>query len=284
MTVETRQERTDRASREIGRLLLQGWCMLSESCPVRGCGCVLMQAPGQGRKMCVICGDASAAASAPAPAPVAAAAPAMPNGIAHADNADDASSDEDLERSLDEEIERQRRRLVAAHSAPAPASQSSVVAPTRLAGPEPSQLIGQRMLQGWTLLNETCPQCDAVPLVGKGNDKECVSCGPAVLAAAEPTPVVSSGSARAPTPAPAPAPAPAARAASPVRFPAAAPAPVARSVVHLAEPTPALGQLAAVVDRKIAQLTARLDAADHVADIQQYTQALAGLVALAKQV
>jgi uncharacterized Zn finger protein (UPF0148 family) len=42
-----------------------------------------------------------------------------------------------------------------------------------------SGLMGQRLLQGWTMLGDTCPLCSAYPLMSLcGGPRQCVLCGP----------------------------------------------------------------------------------------------------------
>ncbi|ORZ29405.1 hypothetical protein BCR44DRAFT_69161 [Catenaria anguillulae PL171] len=287
MTVaESRQQRTDRASQAIGRLLLQAWAMLDETCPNPGCGCVIMQSPNRGRKTCVLCGDlplavAPLSAQAPAPTPMPVPVPAV---VDSAMNVDDQDEDEDkvqqddddemnVQRQLVLETERQRARLLAASAgsagAPVLASPASTVASTTVF--EPSRLLGQRMLQGWTLLGDVCPRCTSVPLVSKDNVRECVACGPLPSRTAT---AAAPSVRRQPSPAPAPVDAP-----TTTSQRAVSPAPIAVVQAHLSTSTI---DIHAIVQRKINHVAGRLEAADRVADIQHCAQVLRELLALQK--
>eukprot|EP00727_Mastigamoeba_balamuthi_P009799 m51a1_g5441 hypothetical protein (202) ;mRNA; f:180525-181359 len=85
-----------------------------------------------------------------------------------------------------------------------------------------SEQLGQKLLQGWTMLGECCPnpECPGVPLMREKATRKmlCVACNTTYVVEADAPKAVAASAA------PAPAPVPAAAAAAP-QVPAAAPAP-----------------------------------------------------------
>ncbi|KAI9220514.1 hypothetical protein BC828DRAFT_383353 [Blastocladiella britannica] len=324
MTIESRTERMNRASSEMGRLLLSGWTMLNETCPTPTCGCVLMQSRVPPiRKLCPLCGDPSvAAASSAAPVPVLAPTlvslrPATvdsalaadtfsSSALDHASSASapphrrrfDRNSDEDSDSDMEidandlaAETARQRARLMAAHGP------RGVAPPSRDAAPEPSALLGQRMLQGWTMLAETCPRCISVPLMKHQDTIECVVCGipgstsPVVAAEVAPAPAPVNVHATSSTPrslADAPVIALAGVAPSPIMT--HAPTSIAEIADRLLSGSSTSGnsgissfvQLVPVVDSKLAHLSRKLNEAQHPEDISRVVAVVRELVALRK--
>ncbi|KAJ3362825.1 hypothetical protein GGF32_005226 [Allomyces javanicus] len=190
---ETRAERTDRASRQIGQLLLQGWTMLNETCLTPNCGCVIMGSRDGSRKTCVLCGDVNAA-----PAPI-------PNGVELRDVEED-----EIAALVDREASRLRARIQddendVQEPAPAPAAAPVRAAPAQQ---DPSALMGTLMLQGWTMLGDVCGACNQVPLMRKNAELRCVACSPIRIAPPSVAPAAAATT-RAAVPAAAPAPAPA---------------------------------------------------------------------------
>jgi len=139
------KSRSDIYAKKMGDLLLKGWRMLGENCPETG-EVPLMAHPTTGRKFSIATGrytdELPPPPVAPAPAPAPASAPAP-----------------------------------APAPAPSPPSSPGVPAPPRAAasksesGKSESDLwcehMSQLMLKGWTMLNETCPVTQAVPLMGQ---------------------------------------------------------------------------------------------------------------------
>lgn len=127
------------ASANMGSLLLQGWTMLADSCPV--CGVPLMRRDTE--TVCVNCSQS------PAPPPPPAAAP-LPNGngLHHSDSSGDSDVDDGVVAAPPPLRQRLREGPTSV-----PAAQR-----TEAAAEDATQLIADRMLQGWALLADHCPQ------------------------------------------------------------------------------------------------------------------------------
>ena len=133
-----------------------------------------------------------------------------------------------------------------------------------------TKLIGQKLLQGWTMLQDTCANesCPGVPLMRKPGAKEmvCVNCNTTFVREQDvdktkhaPT------SAAAPVSTPAPAVAPATA------------APTAAAPTSTTKPTTAgqgTEETAAVLKAKLQHLTAMLSSAVHPADITAIARAI----------
>jgi hypothetical protein len=166
----------------MGQLLLAGWTMLADCCDE--CACPLMRQPagaappGAAREeLCVSCGRAfregqpldgggAAGGAANGPAPAAAPAPDGPGTptAAGAAAAGGAGSGSPARASPARSSPARARRAAAAAAAAAPAAAAAAPQPTsRRAVGEPSasdraaDLLSERMLQGWALLERCCP-------------------------------------------------------------------------------------------------------------------------------
>ena len=124
-------------SRSMGDLLLQGWCMLSDSC--EGCLVPLMRSPSGDETVCCQCGTSTSRPSVPPKSPDV--RELTPGGLRDAGEAgrEPASC---------------RRRSVS-----------------------PSTKLAERMLEGWNMLGSSCPICMTPLCEEKGSRRvECVSC------------------------------------------------------------------------------------------------------------
>ncbi|KAJ3361970.1 hypothetical protein GGF31_001995 [Allomyces arbusculus] len=273
---ETRAERTDRASRQIGQLLLQGWTMLNETCLTPDCGCVVMGSRDGSRKTCVLCGDVNAT-----PAPV-------PNGVQLRDVEED-----EIAALVDREASRLRARIQDDESevremVPAPAAAPVRASPAQQ---DPSALMGTLMLQGWTMLGDVCGACNQVPLMRKNTELRCVACGPIRIAApsaapAATPPTTATTRAAAPTAAPAPALAPARSSVPPSSTAAPQPAPAAPATATPSSFTtyvsafPGLDHTVNVAQDRIRALTDALAQTTDPRTILDTTAAIRGLMDL----
>ncbi|CAG8654644.1 5174_t:CDS:2, partial [Paraglomus occultum] len=120
------QSELDRTSSLIGRYLLTGWILSDEVCPNKGCNVPLLRSKDNSTWLCARCDNNDSKPRSTTELPYQAyesfAPPVESIG---------------MEQETSEEVEeRQLRR-----------KQSQLAA----------QLIGERMLQGWTLLDEICP-------------------------------------------------------------------------------------------------------------------------------
>ncbi|KAI8143146.1 hypothetical protein BJV82DRAFT_102428 [Fennellomyces sp. T-0311] len=115
--------------------MLQGWVMTDQACTVPGCPVPIMRSKDGSIKFCVKHDRLPTSSSSSTAAPKTTTTTTLPT-----------SQPVTQSTERDELAERERRR-----------EQSS----------KASQLIGQRLLQRWTLLNETCPNpsCYAIPLM-----------------------------------------------------------------------------------------------------------------------
>ncbi|KAI7890146.1 uncharacterized protein EV154DRAFT_466062 [Mucor mucedo] len=149
--------KANRTQKEAGDLLgtymLQGWIMTDEICSVESCSFPLMSSKDRSLQFCTFHDS-------------------LPSGSANESYKTKAAEQKPKENEVDDMqdelmIRRQRRE------------QSS----------KASQLIGQKMLQRWALLNEHCPNesCYAVPLVRNPDTKQmyCVICENIILTEAE---------------------------------------------------------------------------------------------------
>ncbi|GAA5816706.1 hypothetical protein MFLAVUS_010238 [Mucor flavus] len=144
---------TSRTQKEAGDLLgtymLQGWIMTDEICPVESCTFPLMSSKDRSLQFCTLHDS-------------------LPTGAAK-DNYKSKAVEEKADDDMSDELAIRRHRR----------EQSS----------KASQLIGQKMLQRWALLNEHCPNesCFAVPLVRNPETKHmyCVICENIILTEAE---------------------------------------------------------------------------------------------------
>jgi uncharacterized Zn finger protein (UPF0148 family) len=177
-------------SAQMGSLLLAGWTMLAESC--QDCACPLMREPGSGDQrdeLCVSCGrrflggdpvdTAGATAAAPAqPAAAAVAAAAIPSSVngppspvaaaAARSAASPRSSPAAAARSAAASGAASPARSSPLRPAGGPRARAPPTAATRQlplhdrrAGPSASDraadVLSERMLQGWALLDNVCP-------------------------------------------------------------------------------------------------------------------------------
>lgn len=150
----------NRMSKEIGELLLQGWRMMDEACPVTG-AVPLMQHPVNQRKFSVALGKYIDELGSNEATPMA------------VESATDARTD-------DAQIQGTAAQAGAATAVSVKAAPVGWAgASDRMETPAPSQpghrspqgedawckTMGDLMLQGWTMLAEHCPETGAVPLM-----------------------------------------------------------------------------------------------------------------------
>lgn len=123
------------ASANMGSLLLQGWTMLADACP--DCGVPLMRRDAE--TVCVNCTQSPPPSSA------------LPNGngVHHLDDSDASDADDGGVVSAPPPL----REILHAASAT-----GANVARAPAAPEDATQVIADRMLEGWALLAEHCPQ------------------------------------------------------------------------------------------------------------------------------
>ncbi|KAG6918935.1 hypothetical protein DXG01_010590 [Tephrocybe rancida] len=160
-------------SSKIGEYMLKGWVLTDQSCKSPGCSVPLMRSPN-GRipivHLCVDCDDASGESRIN---------PAM----TASDSASSAASDSNFSRPSTPPTE-----ISSTLSSPvfAPPADTEESRRRREQSDTASAEIGKRLLKGWAMLGDECPniRCYGVPLVRppkaggeKDPRKECVICG-----------------------------------------------------------------------------------------------------------
>ncbi|KAI8365173.1 uncharacterized protein BYT42DRAFT_589050 [Radiomyces spectabilis] len=152
----------DKAMSLLSTCMLQGWVMTDESCSVQDCVVPIMRSKDKTIRFCVIhdkVPTCSPRQTAAAPAATETAFKSSPKLTQQQDesNSIEVTVESDLDQKKLQSFREQRE-------------QSS----------KASQLIGQKLLQQWTLLNEICPSpsCYAVPLMRNPTTKHmyCVIC------------------------------------------------------------------------------------------------------------
>jgi len=166
-----------RKTKELGQKLLQGWTMLAESCPFEGCNVPLVEKKKDQTILCVSCGNCfkrqeteigeiemiavttqkPKVESTPLP-DTKTTSSASPKPAAAPPSVSNATSFTDMIQFDQEAWEKKSKKMN-----------------------ETTSKMGEKLLQGWAMLQESCPKC-SVPLM---RDKEkrmiCMSCGLQVL-------------------------------------------------------------------------------------------------------
>ncbi|KAJ3129968.1 hypothetical protein HK098_007234 [Nowakowskiella sp. JEL0407] len=145
------KSRTDEASSRLGTYMLQGWVLTDRNCPVDGCLIPLLRSKDSSKWICALCDDRSN----PYP-PVKKVATTTPSKIEDKEMEDfeEEFEEEWKPKELTEEQKQQKQKRDLA-----------------------TKLLGQKLLQGWTLLGEECPICIGIPLMkNRQGEKFCVSC------------------------------------------------------------------------------------------------------------
>lgn len=153
------------ASKDMGQLLLQGWAMLAENCPT--CLVPLMRDPKSKDRLCCNC--------------------------SHVYKADvPLEAAEELQEEAQEAIE-EPGTGAAGSSTQAEASAGAVgghanhLASKNNRSEDISELLSDKMLQGWALLDKLCPRCDTPLVRSRAPDRKmfCVCCDCWVMTEAE---------------------------------------------------------------------------------------------------
>ncbi|KAJ3104167.1 hypothetical protein HDU96_009014 [Phlyctochytrium bullatum] len=163
LTQMTSEDRREEGIKRMGTWLLQGWVMTENVCPKPGCDIILFRSRDGATLLCPLCDDpvrpippvlqvAEVVEPEPRPRPVV-------NGMA--DDVDEVEEDED-DGSLP------------------PLQDAEGALRRRAASDRASRLMGQRLLNGWAMLAESCesPSCleVGVPLMRRGAVTLCVLC------------------------------------------------------------------------------------------------------------
>ena len=155
-------------SSKIGDHLMLGFALLGQECPRNTCaGIPLMQKQGE-KPYCINCENLFVTDSYGS---------LIPEAHMHSNSSAAASADPSANgaASLTDALALFREKEKAA----AVADEAPIVDRAALSKkPDPSNLIGERLLQGWALLEETCPSCSDIPLMQdkKKEVRRCAIC------------------------------------------------------------------------------------------------------------
>ncbi|KAI9102600.1 hypothetical protein DFS34DRAFT_591234 [Phlyctochytrium arcticum] len=165
MTQAETEARNERGVSRLGTYMLQGWVLTGDLCPTSGCKLPLVRTKDRSKYLCVLCDDPKAP-ELPISAKVATPQPVASKTVPAEkidENVPSAQEESELQALLDE-------------SAP---TDAALREERRKQGDQASKLLGQKMLAGWTLLDEICPNksCYMIPLVrNKRKETLCVMC------------------------------------------------------------------------------------------------------------
>ena len=137
-------------SKSLGEYLLKGYAMLADNCP--SCLIPLMRDPKTLDRLCVNC-----------------------DRVFKAGESIHEPEEEEEEGEEEEEVEVE----VATAMQPSPKPHQAVEKP------DPSKLLSDKMLQGWALLETSCPVCSTPLVRDKAKRMLCVSCDLFVMTEAE---------------------------------------------------------------------------------------------------
>ncbi|KAK9728379.1 hypothetical protein K7432_001165 [Basidiobolus ranarum] len=137
----------DHAANLIGNYLLKGWVLMDDTCSTPSCSVPLMRSKDNKIKFCVLCDDPEKQSkSEPKKSPL-------------SNEVQNTSEQEDDTYSAIKPDEAEKRRVQSQQA---------------------SKLIGAKMLQGWAMMEDVCPNesCYGVPLIRSRQDKHlhCVIC------------------------------------------------------------------------------------------------------------
>ncbi|KAI8927006.1 hypothetical protein BC831DRAFT_511220 [Entophlyctis helioformis] len=182
--------RRETGIKRIGTYLLSGWVLLDTMCPRRGCGMPMLCTKDRKRTVCCLCDDADLplppvgrAPAVDADAVASVAAVDAHHGLQQLQDLDDldreldalnaemANDDNNDDHNNDDGQDGHGFHGVSAETA-------RINQERRELSDRASRLIGQRMLQGWAILQDECAACPSIPLV-RSRQKQtlCVICG-----------------------------------------------------------------------------------------------------------
>ncbi|KAJ3184177.1 hypothetical protein HDU87_005023 [Geranomyces variabilis] len=170
-TKSEEQSRQDKGIAELGTYMLKGWVLTDTLCPNQGCNIPVVRKRDRSAQMCVLCDDPdhpwlpvkrAAGEESVAAASADATTSAAPE--SGASNILTAEEEAEIDATLQDDLARQ---------------QTADFEQRREQGNRASKLLGQKMLQGWTLLDQLCktPTCIGIPLVrNRRKQTLCVIC------------------------------------------------------------------------------------------------------------
>ncbi|KAF8076302.1 hypothetical protein FPV67DRAFT_409706 [Lyophyllum atratum] len=169
-------------SGRLGEYMLKGWVLTDQSCTSLGCSVPLMRSPSGRTPVVLFCANCDDTPGAPRP---------MPTVNTSDSAASSVTSESNVSRSSTPPTE-----LSSALSSPvfAPPAETEESRRRRQQSDIASAEIGKRLLKGWAMLGDECPntRCYGVPLVRppmaggeKSPRKDCVICGGAYVTEAD---------------------------------------------------------------------------------------------------
>ncbi|KAJ1973818.1 hypothetical protein H4R35_003915 [Dimargaris xerosporica] len=172
----------DSVTTALSQYMLKGWVLTDTECP-NDCGVPLVRTKDSSQSVCVRC------AANPTPT-------SHETGHNHLTGSSTRSHETDCEPNLkhttsaqpDKDRLDQRTGLVDGSLPKPEALHAAATVAHRAKCDEIAQLIGDRLLAGWTLLGEYCPSpaCKTTPLIRlRKGPRYCVSCGSTILTEAE---------------------------------------------------------------------------------------------------
>ncbi|KAI8800922.1 hypothetical protein BJ742DRAFT_779851 [Cladochytrium replicatum] len=146
------EQNRERGIAEMGSMMLKGWVMTNDTCPAPSCDFPLLRTKDSARWVCVVHGEQAVGFQNSTKAQKSA---LSKNSVPKAAEADaEAAFNALLAEKTDQQAEWQD------------IDDGELIERSNIAQSEVSSRIGQKLLQGWTLLAEECPNCDSgVPLM-----------------------------------------------------------------------------------------------------------------------
>ncbi|KAL5530318.1 hypothetical protein ACEPAF_6575 [Sanghuangporus sanghuang] len=165
-------------SSKLGEYMLKGWVLTDEACPHTNCRVPLMRSPKGHSPVTMFCANCDGDPQSRTSAPSSAVSPS----VARESSPSTVSSGTRISRSSTPPTDVSSRLSSPTFALPVETAES---VRRREQSDAASAEIGVRLLKGWTMLADECPneRCYGVPLVrpplvgGRDPRKECVACG-----------------------------------------------------------------------------------------------------------
>ncbi|ORZ06257.1 hypothetical protein BCR42DRAFT_456530 [Absidia repens] len=175
----------DDAMSLLGTFLLQGWVMTDQLCSEESCSVPMMRSKDGVIQVCVLHDPLPTSNARNAPSTTTTTSTPATNHVATPSitstvSTDDIEDDDNSIVVVEHTKQQQQPATTAATSGDDDEKTFKIQQERREQSSKASQLIGQKMLQRWALLNDTCPNdaCYAIPLVRHPSNKTmyCVIC------------------------------------------------------------------------------------------------------------
>ncbi|KAK6097427.1 hypothetical protein MT418_003045 [Batrachochytrium dendrobatidis] len=162
-------DRRQEGSRRMGTYMLTGWVLMNDMCSNKGCNLPVFRNKERTKTVCCMCDDPHSPIL-PVISQPAASQLTNKDSISMVHQAQDKQTSDSITLTEEEEME-----LLAAMDERHEVDRSTEQ--DREQSERASDLIGQKMLQGWTLLQNVCRSCPGIPLVrNRQNQTLCVIC------------------------------------------------------------------------------------------------------------